>query len=94
MDRSRQPARCRCVSSGGVANAILGVGLEVGAAKCSSGLGASSPPRVRQAGVVVNPLSGHRQRPGPPGLVLGYAAHPPGLLRDAVRRIASVVDGS
>jgi GntR family transcriptional regulator/MocR family aminotransferase len=44
--------------------------------------------RIREAGVLVHPLSWHRQRPGPPGLVLGYAAHPPDRLREAVRRIA------
>ena len=47
--------------------------------------------RARAAGVVVHPLSWHRQRPGPTGLVLGYAAHPPDRLRDAVRRIALAV---
>jgi GntR family transcriptional regulator/MocR family aminotransferase len=46
--------------------------------------------RIRQAGVLVHPLSLHRLRPGPPGLVLGYAAHPPGELREAARRIAAV----
>lgn len=44
--------------------------------------------RVLAAGVRVHPLSWHRQRPGPPGLVLGYAAHPPDRLAEAVRRIA------
>jgi len=47
--------------------------------------------RVQQAGVVVHPLSLHRLSPGPPGLVLGYAAHPPGQLREAARRIAGAV---
>ncbi|MBO0773303.1 MAG: PLP-dependent aminotransferase family protein [Actinobacteria bacterium] len=47
--------------------------------------------RIRQAGVLVHPLSWHRVRPGPPGLVLGYAAHPPGQLREAARRIAAVL---
>lgn len=47
--------------------------------------------RIRQAGVIVHPLSWHRTRPGPPGLVLGYAAHPPGQLREAARRIAAVL---
>jgi GntR family transcriptional regulator/MocR family aminotransferase len=47
--------------------------------------------RLRAAGVLVHPLSMHRQRPGPPGLVLGYAAHPPGQLRDAALRIAQAV---
>jgi GntR family transcriptional regulator / MocR family aminotransferase len=46
--------------------------------------------RIRQAGVLVHPLSLHRLSPGPPGLVLGYAAHPPGQLREAARRIAAV----
>jgi GntR family transcriptional regulator / MocR family aminotransferase len=44
--------------------------------------------RVHQAGVLVHPLSWHRQLPGPPGLVLGYAAHTPDQLREAARRIA------
>ena len=47
--------------------------------------------RIRAAGVLVHPLSWHRARPGPPGLVLGYAAHPPGQLREAARRIAAVL---
>ncbi|RJK96010.1 PLP-dependent aminotransferase family protein [Vallicoccus soli] len=44
--------------------------------------------RARQEGVLVQPLSWHRVRPGPPGLVLGYAAQPPDRLREAVRRLA------
>jgi GntR family transcriptional regulator / MocR family aminotransferase len=47
--------------------------------------------RIRRAGVLVHPLSWHRQRPGAPGLVLGYAAHPPDQLREAARRIAGAV---
>jgi GntR family transcriptional regulator / MocR family aminotransferase len=47
--------------------------------------------RILRAGVLVHPLSWHRMRPGPPGIVLGYAAHPPDQLREAVRRIARVV---
>ena len=39
--------------------------------------------RLRQAKVFVHPLSWHRRLPGPPGLVLGYAAHPPDRLREA-----------
>lgn len=49
---------------------------------------------LRRNGVVVHPLSWHRHRPGPPGLVLGYAAHPPGRLRQAVSRMADVLKGS
>jgi GntR family transcriptional regulator / MocR family aminotransferase len=46
--------------------------------------------RIALAGVFVHPLSWHRhrQRPGVPGIILGYAAHSPDQLRDAVRRIA------
>ncbi|MGY1696122.1 MULTISPECIES: MocR-like pyridoxine biosynthesis transcription factor PdxR [unclassified Geodermatophilus] len=47
--------------------------------------------RARQAGVLVHPLSWHRVRPGPPGLVLGYAASPPGRLHEAVTRLARVL---
>ena len=43
---------------------------------------------ILRAGVLVHPLSWHRQRPGVPGIVLGYAAHTPDQLREAVRRIA------
>jgi len=49
--------------------------------------------RIHQAGVLVHPLSWHRQRPGPPGLVLGYAAHTPDQLREAARRIAQALRG-
>jgi GntR family transcriptional regulator / MocR family aminotransferase len=47
--------------------------------------------RIHHAGVLVHPLSWHRQRPGPPGLVLGYAAHTPDQLREAARRIAQAL---
>jgi GntR family transcriptional regulator/MocR family aminotransferase len=43
-------------------------------------------------GIWVHPLSWHRHRPGAPGLVLGYAAHPPDRLRDAGRRIAEATN--
>jgi GntR family transcriptional regulator/MocR family aminotransferase len=43
--------------------------------------------RVAGAGVMVHPLSWHRQRPGPPGFVIGYAAHPPDRLTEAAERI-------
>ncbi len=50
--------------------------------------------RARDAGVLVHPLSWHRRLPGPPGLVLGYAAHTPDRLTDAVRRLGRVVGPS
>ena len=43
--------------------------------------------RAREAGVLVHPLSWHRRRPGPPGLLVGYAAHTPDRLAAAVRRL-------
>jgi GntR family transcriptional regulator / MocR family aminotransferase len=46
---------------------------------------------IHLAGVLVHPLSWHRERTGPPGLVLGYAAHPPDQLREAAQRIAHAV---
>lgn len=39
-------------------------------------------------GVKVQPLSWHRQRPGPSGLVLGYAARPAGEIADGIAVIA------
>src|SRR6202044_2081377 len=50
--------------------------------------------RIGRAGVLVHPLSWHRLRPGPPGLVLGYAAHTPDQLREAARRIARALPGA
>ena len=47
--------------------------------------------RAREAGVLVHPLSWHRVRPGPPGLVLGYAALPPGRLVEAVTRLGRLL---
>jgi GntR family transcriptional regulator/MocR family aminotransferase len=45
--------------------------------------------RAQDAGVLVQPLSMHRVRPGPPGLVLGYAAHPPDRIREAIARLGA-----
>ncbi|GAB2973846.1 hypothetical protein GCM10017788_71350 [Amycolatopsis acidiphila] len=42
-------------------------------------------------GVKVQPLSWHRQRPGPPGLVLGYATSSPGDLEQGIAVLASVL---
>ncbi|WP_432502728.1 MocR-like pyridoxine biosynthesis transcription factor PdxR [Kineococcus arenarius] len=47
--------------------------------------------RAAGVGVLVHPLSWHRVRPGPPGLLLGYAASTPDALVEAVRRIAPLV---
>src|SRR6266576_1500421 len=43
---------------------------------------------ILRTGGLVQPLSWHRQRPGVPGFVLGYAAHTPDRLHEAARRIA------
>jgi GntR family transcriptional regulator / MocR family aminotransferase len=47
--------------------------------------------RIADAGVRVQPLSWHRQQPGPPGLVLGYAAHTPDRLAEAAARIGRAI---
>ena len=48
---------------------------------------------ILRTGVLVHPLSWHRQRPGVPGIVVGYAAHSPDQLHEATRRIAQVLSG-
>ncbi|HET6733535.1 PLP-dependent aminotransferase family protein [Mycobacterium sp.] len=45
---------------------------------------------LQAAGVLVHPLSWHRRLPGPPGLVIGYAAHSPDRLRAAAATIGRV----
>jgi GntR family transcriptional regulator/MocR family aminotransferase len=47
--------------------------------------------KLREASVLVHPLSWHRRLPGPPGLVVGYAAHTPDRLREAAATIGRVV---
>ena len=47
--------------------------------------------RALASGVAVQPLSYHRLRPGPPGLVIGYAATTPDRLREGVRLLAAAV---
>jgi GntR family transcriptional regulator / MocR family aminotransferase len=42
-------------------------------------------------GVKSQPLSWHRQRPGPPGLVLGYAARTPSEIADGVAIVGDVL---
>jgi GntR family transcriptional regulator/MocR family aminotransferase len=49
--------------------------------------------RARHDGVIVQPLSAHRQSDGPPGLVLGYAAQSPDRIREAVRQLATSYRG-
>lgn len=54
---------------------------------------ASLVEELREAGVIVHPLSWHRRLPGPAGLVIGYAAHSPDRLRAAGSTIGRVVNG-
>jgi GntR family transcriptional regulator/MocR family aminotransferase len=49
--------------------------------------------RAAAAGVHVHPLSWHRLAPGPPGLVLGYAAHSPDRLASAARLLGRAIAG-
>jgi GntR family transcriptional regulator/MocR family aminotransferase len=47
--------------------------------------------RAARAGVRVHPLSWHRLAPGPPGLVLGYAAQAPDRLVEAAQRLGAAL---
>jgi GntR family transcriptional regulator/MocR family aminotransferase len=47
--------------------------------------------KLLHSGIKVQALSWHRQLPGPPGLVLGYAAQGPEEIRSAIRRISRLV---
>ncbi|MFD3678436.1 PLP-dependent aminotransferase family protein [Streptomyces sp. NPDC058613] len=44
-------------------------------------------------GVKTHPLSWHRMRPGPPGLILGYAAGPAGDIEEGIATLAAALDG-
>jgi GntR family transcriptional regulator/MocR family aminotransferase len=46
---------------------------------------------ARGQGVAVHALSWHRTRPGPPGLVIGYAAATPDRLHEGIRRLGRLV---
>ncbi|GAA2645959.1 GntR family transcriptional regulator [Paractinoplanes durhamensis] len=46
--------------------------------------------RAAADGVLVHPLSWHRLQPGPPGLIIGYAAHSPDRLAEAAKRLGSL----
>jgi len=45
-------------------------------------------------GVKVQPLSWHRQRPGEPGLVLGYAARTPAEIDDGIATIGRILSAT
>jgi GntR family transcriptional regulator / MocR family aminotransferase len=45
-------------------------------------------------GIKVHPLSWHRQRPGPPGLVLGYAASTPSSISEGVAILGRIVSNA
>jgi GntR family transcriptional regulator/MocR family aminotransferase len=47
--------------------------------------------RAARHGVLLHPLSWHRLQPGPPGLIIGYAAQPPDRLAEAARRLGRVI---
>ncbi|WP_370614031.1 PLP-dependent aminotransferase family protein [Mumia sp. Pv 4-285] len=46
-----------------------------------------------ERGVKLHPLSLHRQLPGAPGLVMGYAAHPPGVVTEGIGLVADSIEG-
>jgi GntR family transcriptional regulator / MocR family aminotransferase len=47
--------------------------------------------RCLQAGVKMHPLSWHRQSPGPPGLVLGYAASTEADIAEGIDAVAQSI---
>ena len=47
--------------------------------------------RALAEGIKVHPLSWHRQRPGPPGLVLGYAGSTAGEIADGISTLARII---
>ncbi len=49
---------------------------------------------LETVGVRADPLSRHRSRPGPPGLVMGYAPHTPSRIDEAIARVAAHLAGS
>ena len=61
--------------------------LPGGTAQSDSDLAAAALAR----GVKTQPLSWHRQRPGSPGLVLGYAASTPMEIHDGIATIGSIL---
>ncbi len=44
-------------------------------------------------GVKAHPLSWHRIRPGPPGLILGYAAGSVGEIEEGIALLGAALDG-
>ncbi|MEV5505111.1 PLP-dependent aminotransferase family protein [Streptomyces orinoci] len=87
--RARRDAMVRAVAKSlpgaVVQGAAAGLHLTVtfAAGFCDTELAAAALER----GVKVQPLSWHRQRPGPPGLVLGYAATPSTAITEGVAHI-------
>lgn len=50
--------------------------------------------RAGDAGIAVHPLSMYRHQPGPPALLLGYAAFAPARIRGCVRALAAALRAS
>ncbi len=68
-----------------------------GAGSCGTGPAGVTDTELAAAalgcGVKVQPLSWHRLRPGPPGLVLGYAASHPDAVTEGVRLLGRALRG-
>jgi GntR family transcriptional regulator/MocR family aminotransferase len=62
-------------------------GAQAGSAEADTALAAAALAR----GVKTQPLSWHRQRPGPPGLVLGYAASSPADIQEGIAVIGRLL---
>jgi GntR family transcriptional regulator/MocR family aminotransferase len=62
-------------------------GTDLGSGRSDTDLAAAA----LELGVKTQPLSWHRQRPGPPGLVLGYAASTPAQIDEGIAVIAGIL---
>jgi GntR family transcriptional regulator/MocR family aminotransferase len=90
--RARRDALLSALSAALPAASVTGVaaGLHLLVTLPDSVDDAALADELRDAGVLVQPLSWHRRLPGSAGLVLGYAAHSPDRLRAAGAIIARV----
>jgi GntR family transcriptional regulator/MocR family aminotransferase len=70
---------------------LVGAGLHGAGPSGTGPSDASLAAAALARGVKTQPLSWHRQRPGPPGLVLGYAASTPAEIHDGIAVIGSLL---
>jgi GntR family transcriptional regulator/MocR family aminotransferase len=79
------------VPQGRIQGIAAGLQLLVTLPDAAPGADLAIAERALADGMLVHPLSWHRQQPGVPGLVLGYAANPPDRLHEAARRLGRIL---